>query len=243
VNHGFLNAPVAGVVALAVAACTSHPTEQSSPALSLFSQTTDFGATPVGGRSEPLRFTIANRGEAPSGILSVAITGPAAAEYLLVRDQCSGQAVQEAASCLIEIELRPTVAGAKEATLTFVDPRGPDVSAILHGSAADAGLSMAPATHAFGPTSIGAESTVLTLVVRNFAIQPSGTMQAVLAGSHPGDFTITRDTCSGQALPLSGGCVIDVRFSPVEAGARQATVTVSASPGGSVGAALAGVGG
>lgn len=242
-SHGFPNALTGGIVVLAVAACTSHPAEQSGPALSLFSQTTDFGSMPVGGRSEPLRFTIANRGEAPSGILAVAISGPAAAEYVLVRDQCSGQAVQEGASCLIEIELRPTVAGAKEATLTFVDPRGPDVSAVLHGSGADAGLSISPATHAFGPIPVGAESDVLTLVVRNFAVQPTGALQTVTTGSHPGDFAITRDTCSGKALPLSGGCAVDVRFAPVGAGARQVTVTVSASPGGSVAAALSGVGG
>ena len=227
---------------LALAGCTSHPSAPSAPALSLSTLSRDFGGIPVGGRSEPFRFGVANRGEAPSGILVASIVGPDATEFVLVRDQCTGQAVQEVASCILDVELRPTVAGPKQATLTVADPRGADVSAALTGTAADAGLGITPATHQFPPTATGAQSPVVTFVVRNTVVQPTGAILAAISGADAADFVTPRNTCDGQSLPFNGTCVVDVRFAPGSAGSKQATLSVSASPGGSAAAQVSGVG-
>lgn len=233
---------IAAFVALAATACTSHPTGPTGPALSLSTLSHDFGGIPVGSRSQPFAFSVANRSEAASGILAIAIGGPNAAEFALVRDQCTGQEVQEVASCALEIELRPSSTGPKQATLTVIDPHGPDVSAFLGGSGADAGLAIAPASQAFEATTVGTASTVRTIVVRNTIVQPTGSIRIEISGTHPADFQVTRDTCTDQSLPLGGTCVLDIRFAPGAAGARQAAVTVSASPGGSVATQLSGVG-
>lgn len=231
-----------GALMLALAGCTSHPSAPSAPALSLSTLSRDFGGIPVGGRSEPVRFSVANRGEAPSGVLVVSIVGPNAVEFALVRDQCTGQAVQEVASCILDVELRPTVAGPKQATLTVIDPRGPDVSAALTGSAADAGLGITPATHQFPPMATGAQSPVVTFVVRNTVVQPTGAILAAISGADAADFDTPRNTCDGQSLPFNGTCVVDIRFAPGSAGSKQATLSVSASPGGSAAAQVSGVG-
>jgi hypothetical protein len=229
-------------VALAFGACTSHPSAPSAPSLSLSALSPDFGAIPVGGRSEPLRVSVANRGEAASGVLSIVIQGPDATEFKLQRDQCSGQSVQEASDCTLEVELHPASAGLKQATLTVLDPRGPDPSSALQGTGVDAGLGITPATQAFAPTAVGAQSALQTLVVRNAAVVPTGVLHTAVAGPNAAEFLITRDTCEGQTLALNASCVLDVRFSPAAAGARQATVTVSASPGGRAGTQLSGIG-
>lgn len=226
-----------------VTACASHPSQPSAPLLSLSSQSHDFGATPVGGRSEPLRFSVFNHGEAPSGFLAVRIAGPDAAEFAVVRDQCSGQALQEATACVMEVGLRPTSPGPKEATLAVFDPRSEGVSAALRGSGTDVGLGIAPAAHTFDQTMVGTQSPVQTLVVHNTALLPTGSILVEVSGGQPAEFPITRDTCSGQSLALGGSCAIDVRFAPGAIGLRQARVTVSASPGGSVGTELSGTGG
>ena len=228
--------------ALALGGCTSHPSAPSAPALSLSALSPDFGAIPVGGRSEPLRLSVANRGEAASGVLAIVIQGPSATEFKLTQDQCSGQSVQEASDCTLQVELHPLAAGPKQATLTVLDPRGPDPAAAMQGTGVDAGLGITPATHAFAVTAIGAQSAPQTLVVRNASVAPTGVIHSVVAGAQAADFVVTRDTCEGQALALNASCVIDVRFAPAAAGTRQATVTVSASPGGTAGTQLSGVG-
>jgi hypothetical protein len=228
--------------ALAICGCTSHPSAPSSPSLSLSALSPDFGGIPVGGRSEPLRFTVANRGEVASGVLSIVIQGPNASEFRLQRDQCSGQSVQEASDCTLDVELHPLSAGLKQATLTVLDPRGSDPAAAMQGTGVEAGLGITPATHAFAPTAVGAQSALQTLVVRNAAVAPTGMIQTVLGGGQAAEFAITRDTCDGQTLALSASCVIDVRFEPAAVGTRQATVTVSASPGGTAGTQLTGIG-
>jgi hypothetical protein len=234
------NATVA--VALAIGGCTSHPSAPSAPALSLSTLSPDFGAIPVGGRSEPLRFSVANRGEAASGVLTIVIQGANATEFKLQRDQCSGQSVQEASDCTLEVELHPLTSGLKQATLTVLDPRGPDPAAAMQGTGIDAGLGITPATHAFAGTAVGTQGAPQTLVVRNAAVAPTGVIHTVVSGMHAAEFVVTRDTCDGQALALNASCVIDVRFAPAAAGTRQATITVSASPGGTAGTQLSGVG-
>lgn len=229
-------------LALAICGCTSHPSAPSAPSLSLSALSPDFGPIPVGGRSEPLRFSLANRGEAASGVLAVVIQGPDAAEFRLQHDQCSGQSVQEASDCTLEVELHPVTAGTKQATLTVLDPRGPDPVAAMQGTGVDAGLGLTPATQPFAPTTVGARSAQQTLVVRNAAVAPTGVIQTVVAGAQAAEFEITRDTCDGQTLALNASCVIDVRFAPAAAGTRQATVTVSASPGGTAAAQVSGLG-
>lgn len=235
------NAAVA--VALALCGCTSHPSAPSAPALSLSTLSPDFGAIPVGGRSEPLRFSVANRGEAASGVLTIVIQGANATEFKLQRDQCSGQSVQEASDCTLEVEFHPLAAGPRHATLSVLDPRGPDPSAALQGTGVDAGLGITPATQAFATTAVGTQSALETLVVRNAAVASTGVIHTALTGAQAADFVVTRDTCEGQALALNASCVIDVRFAPTAAGPRQAAVTVSASPGGTATTQLSGVGG
>lgn len=227
---------------LVICGCTSHPSAPSAPSLSLSALSPDFGPIPVGGRSEPLGFSVANRGEAASGVLSIVIQGPNATEFRLQHDQCSGQSVQEASDCTLQVELRPVTAGPKQATLTVLDPRGPDPSSALAGTGVDAGLGITPATHAFAATAVGAQSAPQTLVVRNAGVAPTGMIQTAVAGAQAAEFVVTRDTCDGQALALNASCVIDVRFAPAAAGTRLATVTVSASPGGTAGTQLTGIG-
>ena len=68
-------------------------------------------------------------------------------------------------------------------------------------------------------------------------------MTVALGGTDKAEFQVTADGCGKQTLPVgNGNCQITVRFAPVGLGAKSASLTVSASPGGTAVAQLSGTG-
>jgi len=85
---------------------------------------------------------------------------------------------------------------------------------------------------AFSPRSGGFKNASLYAAGSNAALSGTG-----LAGLH-----VDADTCAGTTLSGGGSCRIDLGFHPTATGARMATITVTATPGATVVAALAGTG-
>jgi|GEM_PF-3338803 len=78
-----------------------------------------FGAQPVGATGEPHAVTITNSGSALLRIIGVATAGSDADDFLLTRDDCTGQAVRAggADGCAVRVRFAPSAAGARAATL------------------------------------------------------------------------------------------------------------------------------
>jgi hypothetical protein len=51
----------------------------------------DFGPVQVGSMSAPFAFTVTNAGTAPSGAVTVALSGSDASQFALSSDLCSGK--------------------------------------------------------------------------------------------------------------------------------------------------------
>ncbi|GAC1413800.1 MAG: hypothetical protein NVSMB57_09300 [Actinomycetota bacterium] len=104
-------------------------------------------------------------------------------------------------------------------------------------------ISISPATYDFGNVSVfNPGFTQAQFTVRNTGSGPTGVVNASLGGADAADFAILTNGCGGVGLAPGQTCVVSVTFRPSSAGAKSATLTASASPGGSASSALQGTG-
>ncbi|HET6613120.1 MAG TPA: choice-of-anchor D domain-containing protein, partial [Kofleriaceae bacterium] len=94
---------------------------------------------------------------------------------------------------------------------------------------------------AFADTVVDYQSAETTFTVINNGDLDTGVVSVALTGANTADFEITADTCNGNALEAGGAtCLITVRFAPQTAGAKTASVSLTADPGSEISAALSG---
>jgi hypothetical protein len=94
----------------------------------------------------------------------------------------------------------------------------------------------------FASVPVGSTSAPVTFQLRNDGTVVTGVVIASLTGADAASFQITTDGCAGSALAPNESCDVSVAFVPVSPGAKAATLTASADPGGSVTANLDGTG-
>jgi hypothetical protein len=141
--------------------------------------------------------------------------------------------------------------GGSEAPDAGADPV-PDVAADLaaaveagqppagDGSAPVAELFIYPAVQRFS-TAVGEQSARTRLVVGSLGTVSTGVPVVALTGEHPSEFAVVGHTCTAPLTP-HGNCGVEVIFRPTSFGERTATLTVTASPGGTGTAKLVGFG-
>ena len=103
-------------------------------------------------------------------------------------------------------------------------------------------LTLAPLSHNFGSTVLGLPTATVDFTVTNTGGASSGSMVTQLTGTDPNEFQITADTCLGNVLSPGNTCTVTVRFNPMAAGNRAATLGVQATPGGLATSTLSGIG-
>jgi hypothetical protein len=196
----------------------------------------DFGSLGVGASSEPMIFTVTNSGGSASSTLLAAVDDP---DYALVADGCSGKALPGGgASCTVGVVFTPSGgAGPKAGHLTVGH-----AAADLSGNAlSSAQLSVSPATGAFGSVAAGSASAPATLTLTNNGQTASGALSIALGGTDAGAFSIGSSDCPPM-LDALASCHVSVIFSPANVGDQSASMTVSASPGGTAASSLKGTG-
>ena len=234
--------PLAALLFLLAAACDSNA-PGASASLELAGASHAFGSVAVGGQSQLRRFTLSNTGDGPTGELAAALSGQNSAEFAIVGDGCSGNALSAATTCTLDVQLRPTALGTKSATLEVRDRGANSASIALSGSATAAGISMASPSHDFGPTSMSTSSAPFVFVVYNTGQIAVGPLQSAVSGAYAGQFEISSDSCDGVTLAPSATCGVTVSFRPSAAGAISAALTVSDAADASATATLRGQGG
>ncbi|CAN5739459.1 hypothetical protein BH11MYX3_BH11MYX3_23630 [soil metagenome] len=244
IGQGFDN--VGGTVeATPITASNTHFSEVfagQGPAQLASSAVVDIGSIKVGAASaaSTVTVTVTNNGGLASGPITLGVGGTNASEFQVATTTCDGTALPPDGTCSAEIVFRPTSTGAKAATLNVnADPGGP--LAVILTAVGLPDLSLAPASHDFGPIMIGQSSAATTFTVTNGSTQ-TGVLAVTITDANPVDFTLGTNTCAGAQLAPLTTCTIDVRFAPTVAGNRSATVTITGSPGGTVTSGLAGSG-
>jgi Protein of unknown function (DUF1565)/Abnormal spindle-like microcephaly-assoc'd, ASPM-SPD-2-Hydin/HYDIN/CFA65/VesB-like, Ig-like domain/Cep192 domain 4 len=212
-------------------------------ALTVSPDSHDFGTVIVGDTTGEVDFTVMNGGGAATGTLSVSVGKPT--QYAVTQDNCSNTTLAAGGSCTVRVAFSPTSAGDHATVLTASATPGGSASASLLGVGIQAAqLQLTPTWYDFGAVASGATSVPASFQVTNIGSSTTGTIGALLTGTHAGQFAIqaTGSSCIGQALDGGQSCSLDVVFTPNGVGDRNASLEVSASPGGTIAAALVGSG-
>ncbi len=92
-----------------------------------------------------------------------------------------------------------------------------------------AGASVMPPVLSFGDQEVGTPSGSLPVSVTSDGTLPLDVTGVTVTGAAASDFSVSEDTCTGSPLPVGGSCSVSVVFTPTAAGARSASLVVSAS--------------
>jgi hypothetical protein len=184
-------------------------------------------------------------GGVPSGAISTPLGGADASQFSKSNDGCNGQTLGPGATCTLDVAFAPTASGAKAATVAATATPGDTATAALAGNGqAPAHLTVTPAPFDFGNVLQGTDSPTQTFTVTNTGEQSTADLDGVLDQGGGSRFQIQPSSTCLAGAPLAGGesCTVDILFHPgaSETGTFTATLSFSASPGGSVSSDLSG---
>lgn len=207
-------------------------------ALSLSPRITDFGAYAVGYATALRELTLDNLGDEPSGLPAFTLGGADPTAFRLVSHTCLTR-LQPGQRCSLFLAFSPTALGPAAASLVAAASPGDEALAALAGHGVNPNqLRLEPPAEPFAELLLG-ESTERTYLLDNVSEAPTGPLVITRSGPGASDYTLDHD-CA--ALAPGARCTLTVTFRPLAPGPRPATLTLGASPGGTITTPLAGVG-
>jgi hypothetical protein len=191
------------------------------------------------GASRMASASIRNVGTANTGMIALALELPNP-DFAITGSDC-GTLVPDG-SCQVQIRFTPTAVGNRGQSLRVSATPGGSIGVALNGiGLSPALLAISPTFSDFGTAPPGAQVT-RSFTVSNTGQSASGPVGITVAGEDAQDFAIVQNGCS--ALAAGASCTVAVRFSATGGfpfgDQRTATLTATASPGGSVQAQLLG---
>jgi len=198
----------------------------STPAVTLSATSLAFGKRVLGTTSPAKVVTLTNTGAGTLNVSSIGING----DFTIGSKTC-GTTVAPGASCTVSVTFTPTLIGVRNGTLTFNDnaPTNPQTVA-LTGTGTQ--ISISPVSLNFGTAVVGTTTAAKSVTVTNVGTTPVTFTSISLAGTDPGDYQISANTC-GTSLAARGSCTVSVRFKPTAAATRKAILSVADNGGGS----------
>ena len=194
----------------------------STPSLS-------FGSLSVGQTTGPQTLTLLSNGGQALSLNTIAITGANPGDFAITSDAChEPTSLPPGQSCSVLLSFTPSAAGSRTAALTITDNASPPVeSAQLNGMGLNPApaVSLLPGSLDFGNVTQGTNAS-LPVSVKNSGTAPLHISSVVIAGVNANDFSSSSTTCNA-ALPANSACTINVTFTPLAAGLRTATVTLT----------------
>jgi len=217
------NAPLTSVVA------TVTGTATPAGSLTLTGAVTDFGTVAVGQTSAPaLVFTVANpAGQADTAAITIGVTDP---QFVVATDGCSNLTLAGGKSCTVSLVFKPTSAGSANAALNASAAGAATATLPIKGLATGAAaLSLTPSTLDFGGVVVNTVSGTKTFTVTNTGENTTGALEVVKTDSTSSvgggsQFNYTT-TCQAGLAPKDT-CAVVVTFSPLQAQAASASITV-----------------
>jgi Abnormal spindle-like microcephaly-assoc'd, ASPM-SPD-2-Hydin len=200
-------------------------TLQTSPTVSLSTNTLAFGNETVGTTSQPLSVTLTN-----SSTGTVTISGIGASANFAETNNCSST-LASAANCTISVTFTPTASGSLSGTLSFTDnASGSPQTVSLNGTGTlqtSPTVSFSTNTLSFGDETVGTTSAPLPVTLTN-----SGTAPLTISGITASANFAETNNC-GSTLAAAANCTINVTFTPTTSGALSGTISVTDNASGS----------
>jgi hypothetical protein len=187
-----------------------------------------FGSLSLGQTSSAQTLTITSGGGQALSLNTLAITGADPGDFAET-DTCHvPNVLQPGNSCSVLVSFTPSAAGSRTAAVTITSNASPPTeSAQLNGS----GLTPAPAVTLipgsldFGTTAVGS-STPMNVIVTNAGTAALHIASVAVVGPNTNDFVFSGPACN-SAIPVNASCSITVTFTPLAAGLRTASLTLS----------------
>ncbi len=190
--------------------------------------------------------TFTNDGTAT--ITPTSVTSSNAGEFAIVAGTtCAiGAPIAVTESCVVQVALTPTAAGARSSTITVAELGTrwdePAATANLTATAVNGELAADPTSITFGSVTIGSSSSARSFTVTNSGVLPTTIGTLLVSGGQASEFPLAGGTCAGATLQPAGDCTVLVSFKPGGTGTRSASLDVGGSAGAAVSVALSGTG-
>jgi plastocyanin len=205
-----------------VAPLTGTGQTREAPVISPMSQSF---AGQAGKPGTPVIFTVANIGDAATGVLGVTLGGANAGDFKITSNGCLAP-LASGAYCQVGVAVNAATAGTKSATLTVASPgTGMAVATLTAYVVAGDQLSITPTSTDFTTVTLNATSAASAFQIRNSGGSATPALSVSVGTS---DFIITANTCSGVSVPAGATCAVSVAFRPGSLGAKSTLLTVSA---------------
>lgn len=184
----------------------------------------NFGNQANGSTSAQQNFTLTNIGTSNLVVLSAAITGTNAGDFVLVNTTCVNP-ITPNSSCIYGVKFAPTTTGARSASLSLTDNASgsPHIAAV-----SGTGIATAPAVCLnvnsvnFGNQPVNTSSGTQPVVVTN-----CGTASLVISAVTPtGNFSSTGCVTT---VAVNATCTINGTFSPLSAGALTGQFSIASN--------------
>jgi hypothetical protein len=202
------------------------------PSDSLSETSLTFGAQVVGTSSATQMVTLTNTGILTLTVSSIAVTGTNETDFN--QTNTCGAALAPGGECTIAVSFDPTQPGPRSGSVTITDNAAgtPQVIAVSGSgvlSGPNATLSATSLTFATEP--LGITSGMQSITLTDFGTATLKIASIVVAGADRSDFAQTNNC--GSALAPGASCIINVTFSPTQAGSRTANLSISDNSSGS----------
>ncbi|HET6149696.1 MAG TPA: choice-of-anchor D domain-containing protein [Polyangia bacterium] len=197
---------------------------------------TNFGNVLVGANLTET-FMLTNTGQQPTTAVTVTLNTAAGSGFALVApttSECVSGTTTLAggASCAIRVRFTAPGPGMQTATLAASATAGGMTTPLaLVGNGQRQAMLSGTTTNNYGTLVLGTTSAAVTWTISNGGDVATGA--PTLTNSNPGEVIVEANTCT-VAVAGGGRCTISASFRPSSDGARTGTLTLTATPGGSV---------
>jgi hypothetical protein len=196
----------------------------TKPVLAVTPSMVDFGNRTVGTTSANSVITVRNTGTAAMAINNITLGGMNPDQFS--NTTTCGATLASGATCTINVKFKPTLPGAKSASLDVnVALPAASKSVTLTGTGTAPVLAVSPHAVEFDNRLISTSSATQMITVQNFGSANLTIDGIALVGPNPGQFSKT--TTCGSHLASGATCTVNVKFKPTAAGAKSATININ----------------
>ena len=188
----------------------------------------DLGAVVLGTGAANGPVTCTNTGPSRLRITAITTSGANAGDFAASTGGCLVTLIP-GQSCQIPVAFTPSAPGTRTAQLSVAhsgqgaaDPVA--VALLGTGIARNTTLSFAPTPLSFPEQPGLTTSPARTVTVTNIGTVPVTINGVGIENGRPGEFAVSKSTCTGVTLPPGGPCRVSVTFTPQAPGRRTATL-------------------
>jgi FtsP/CotA-like multicopper oxidase with cupredoxin domain len=190
-----------------------------------------FGSYLVNTTSPAQTITVSNAaGAGTLAISGVGFAGANPGDFVITANTCTSS-LAGGASCTISVAFRPSVSGARAATLSIASSNPTALSVPLSGTGIAPVISPSNNAFQFGNITVGTTTTPQTLTITNTGNAPLVFNGITISGGNSGDFAISANTCpiGGVGLAQNMSCTVSMTFKPTATSNRSTVLIISSS--------------